>query len=537
MPASPLTLDALRIAVSTTAPIDTVVLAITDMQGRLQGKRLDAHATSSTTSLDARHRGLQLPARRRRRDEHRRRLRDLVLGARLRRLRDDARPGHPAPRALAAGHRAAAGRRRSWLDGTPVAESPRQILQAPARPAGRARLDRLRRHRTRVHRVRRHLRAGVATSATATSTPANQYNVDYSILGTSRVEPLLRRDPHGMRGRRACRSSRPRASATSASTRSRSSYDDALTHLRQPRHLQDRRQGDRGAAGHVADLHGQVQRARGQLLPHPPVAARRATASRCSPATGPAECRRCSSSSSPASSPALRELSCFFAPNINSYKRYQPGSFAPTAVPWGWDNRTCALRVVGHGPSLRFENRVPGGDVNPYLAVAAMIAAGLHGIDNELDARSRRSRATPTAATPPRVPTTLREAAELWAASAIARGGVRRRRRRPLRQHSPRRARRVRRGGDRLGTRPRLRADVRPMTFTTLRRHQPGDRAGRRDRPTCSTARRRPTRDRAARGRRSASWRAVAPGRPGPAAAPLRRRGRRATASTWPGSR
>ena len=51
---------------------------------------------------------------------------------------------------------------------------------------------------------------------------------------------------------------------------------------------------------------------------------------------------------------------------------------------WGLDNRTCALRVVGHGSSLRFENRVPGGDVNPYLAVAAMIAAGLHGIDNEL---------------------------------------------------------------------------------------------------------------------------------------------------------
>ena len=61
-----------------------------------------------------------------------------------------------------------------------------------------------------------------------------------------------------------------------------------------------------------------------------------------------------------------------------------PGSFAPTAVRWGVDNRTCALRLVGHGASLRVENRVPGGDVNPYLAVAAMIAAGLHGIDNEL---------------------------------------------------------------------------------------------------------------------------------------------------------
>ena len=62
-----------------------------------------------------------------------------------------------------------------------------------------------------------------------------------------------------------------------------------------------------------------------------------------------------------------------------------PGSFAPTAIAWGTDNRTCALRVVGHGESLRVENRVPGGDVNPYLAVAALIAAGLHGIENELE--------------------------------------------------------------------------------------------------------------------------------------------------------
>ena len=81
----------------------------------------------------------------------------------------------------------------------------------------------------------------------------------------------------------------------------------------------------------------------------------------------------------------MRELTLFFAPNINSYKRYVEGSFAPTAVAWGLDNRTCALRVVGHGQSLRVENRVPGGDVNPYLAVAAIIAGGLHGIENELE--------------------------------------------------------------------------------------------------------------------------------------------------------
>ena len=78
---------------------------------------------------------------------------------------------------------------------------------------------------------------------------------------------------------------------------------------------------------------------------------------------------------------AMRELTLFSAPNVNSYKRYVAGSFAPTAIAWGLDNRTCALRVVGHGLGMRVENRVPGGDVNQYLAVAALIAAGLHGID------------------------------------------------------------------------------------------------------------------------------------------------------------
>ena len=81
----------------------------------------------------------------------------------------------------------------------------------------------------------------------------------------------------------------------------------------------------------------------------------------------------------------LRELTLFLAPNINSYKRYTAGSFAPTAVAWGQDNRTCSLRVVGHGAGLRVENRVPGGDVNPYLALAALVAGALHGVEQGLE--------------------------------------------------------------------------------------------------------------------------------------------------------
>ncbi|HEV3103855.1 MAG TPA: glutamine synthetase family protein [Candidatus Dormibacteraeota bacterium] len=116
----------------------------------------------------------------------------------------------------------------------------------------------------------------------------------------------------------------------------------------------------------------------------------------------------------------LREMTLLFAPQINSYKRYVPEMFAPTAVAWGHDNRTCALRVIGHGQGLHIENRLPGADVNPYLAVAAMIAAGLHGLDAELTLEP----ATVGSAyegTHPHVPHTMRAARELFAAGEVAR--------------------------------------------------------------------------------------------------------------------
>jgi len=82
---------------------------------------------------------------------------------------------------------------------------------------------------------------------------------------------------------------------------------------------------------------------------------------------------------------ALKELAVFVAPTINSYKRFAAGSWAPTTLAWGHDNRTCGFRIVGHGQALRTETRIPGGDVNPYLAFAALLAAGLYGIENELE--------------------------------------------------------------------------------------------------------------------------------------------------------
>jgi glutamine synthetase len=117
---------------------------------------------------------------------------------------------------------------------------------------------------------------------------------------------------------------------------------------------------------------------------------------------------------------ALRELTLFFAPNVNSYKRYVPGSFAPTAVAWGMDNRTCSMRVVGHGAGLRFECRVPGADANPYLAIAALVAGGLHGVEQELPLEPELAGNAYTAQKE-HVPSTLREAADLFGQSDLAR--------------------------------------------------------------------------------------------------------------------
>ena len=116
----------------------------------------------------------------------------------------------------------------------------------------------------------------------------------------------------------------------------------------------------------------------------------------------------------------LREFTLFYAPNINSYKRFVEGSFAPTAIAWGVDNRTCALRVVGHGHSMRVECRAPGGDVNQYLAVAALIAGGLHGIDNGL-ALPEPLAGNAYDSQAQRLPTSLAEAADLFEGSALAR--------------------------------------------------------------------------------------------------------------------
>jgi glutamine synthetase len=248
-------------------------------------------------------------------------------------------------------------------------------------------------------------------------TPANQYNVDYSLLGTARVEPLLRRIRNGMTGaglvvesaKGECNLGQHEIAflydeATAAcdghviyknGAKEIAAQDGvALTFMAKF----DEREGNschihcsfRGTDGSLVLADGDGLSAVGRSF----VAGQLAY---------------------------TRELTLLLAPNINSYKRYVEGSFAPTALRWGRDNRTCAFRLVGHGASLRLENRIPGGDVNPYLATAAVIAAGLAGIEQALElepAFEGNAYGDPDAA---RVPTSLQEALALWQGSTFAR--------------------------------------------------------------------------------------------------------------------
>jgi glutamine synthetase len=116
----------------------------------------------------------------------------------------------------------------------------------------------------------------------------------------------------------------------------------------------------------------------------------------------------------------LGDYTVLLAPNINSYKRFVEGFFAPTTLAWGLDNRTCALRVVGHGPSLRVECRIPGGDVNPYLAVAALLASGLRGVEQNLELEEPVT-GNAYALERSRVPTSLVDALRLFRASEVVR--------------------------------------------------------------------------------------------------------------------
>jgi glutamine synthetase len=245
-------------------------------------------------------------------------------------------------------------------------------------------------------------------------TPANRYNVDYSMLGTARVEPLIRRIRNAMDGA-GMRVEDSKGECNLGQHEINFHYADALT-------TADRHVVFKNGAKEIAAEMGRSitfmakydQREGSSCHLHLSLA---------DAATGDnvfATDQALFESFLAGGLAALRELTLLLAPNINSYKRFAAGSFAPTAVAWGHDNRTCAFRVVGHGKGRRFECRVPGGDVNPYLALSALIAAGLHGVDEGLALEPAYDGNAYTSDEKPRVPSTLRDARELFAGSPIA---------------------------------------------------------------------------------------------------------------------
>jgi glutamine synthetase len=410
---APLTMEELRVDIEA-GDVDTVIVAVTDLQGRLQGKRLDAtyfledvlaHGTDGCNYLFAVDvemntvDGYQISS-------WERGYGDFVMVPdhdTLRRV-----PWHPGTAMLLAD--------ATWLDGAPVAESPRQVL--------RRQLDRLA-ERGWTAMVGTELEFIVFDDTFEQAwdkryhglIPSNQYNVDYSILGTSRVEPLLHAIRAGMRGAGMAVES-AKGECNPGQHEIAFKYTDALRTCDNHVVYKTGAKEIASQQGHSLTFMAKYNQREGNSC-HVHLSLRDAAGEPVFAGDRPGGVSSVFEHFLAGQLAGLRELSYFFAPNVNSYKRFQPGSFAPTAVAWGFDNRTCSLRVVGHGPSLRFENRLPGGDVNPYLAVAAMIAAGLHGIENELPLEPA-CEGNAYESDAPHVPTTLHEAAALLADSPVA---------------------------------------------------------------------------------------------------------------------
>ncbi|MEP9365031.1 glutamine synthetase family protein [Nocardioides sp. CN2-186] len=393
--------------------IDTVVVAFTDMQGRLQGKRLHAryfadvvvpHGTEGCNYLLAVDvdmntvGGYAISSWEKGYGDM-----EFVLDERTIRVLTHL----PATAMVQCD--------LVWPDHSPVVQSPRAILQKQ--------LDRAAEHGWQAL-------AGTELEFIAFDTtyedahdahyrdltPVNQYNVDYSILGTTRVEPLLRAirntmydaglDVEGAKGEcnfgqheigflyaDALTTADNHVVYKTAAKEIAAQQGKAITFMAKYNERE-------GSSCHIhLSLRGLDDElvfwkdgARTPLYDHF-IAGVLAT---------------------------IADFTLLFAPNINSYKRFADGSFAPTTIAWGLDNRTCAVRLVGHGAGARMENRVPGADANPYLALAAMLAGGLYGIEHELPLEDELVGNAYTSGRP-KVPSTLAAARDAFATSEIAR--------------------------------------------------------------------------------------------------------------------
>ncbi len=393
--------------------IDTVVVAFTDMQGRLQGKRFHAryfldfvveHGTEGCNYLLAVDidmntvDGYATSSWERGYGDM-----EFVLDTDTIRML----PHMPATAMIQCD--------LVWLDHKPVTQSPRTILATQVKRAADAGFVAL--AGTELEFIvfdtsfedawNQHYRDLV---------PANQYNVDYSIVGTSRIEPLLRdirnatydagMNVEGAKGE--CNLGQHEigflfdevvVTADNHSVYKTMAKEIAAQHGKSLTFMAKFNERE-GSSCHI---HLSLRSLDGSIV------------------FGEGAERSATYDSFIAGVLAtMRDFTLLYAPNINSYKRFADGSFAPTTIAWGNDNRTCAVRLVGKGASARLENRLPGGDVNPYLALAAMLAGGLYGVRNQL-ALEPELQGNAYTSGKPRVPSTLREAREVFANSALAR--------------------------------------------------------------------------------------------------------------------
>ncbi|MEI6405300.1 MAG: glutamine synthetase family protein [Actinomycetes bacterium] len=246
-------------------------------------------------------------------------------------------------------------------------------------------------------------------------TPSNQYNVDYSIVGTSRVEPLLRRIRRSMTTAGLVVES-VKGECNLGQHEIAFKYTDALGTCDNHVIYKTAAKEIASQEGYALTFMAKFNEREGNSC-HIHLSFRGTDGSMVlANDNDPEGLSELGKQFIAGQLAHMRELSALYAPTINSYKRYQPGSFAPTAIKWGRDNRTCSYRLVGHGQSLRVENRVPGGDVNPYLAVAGMIAAGIDGIEKKMTLEPRFD-GNAYALDSDRVPHTLQMARDLWANS------------------------------------------------------------------------------------------------------------------------
>jgi glutamine synthetase len=264
-----------------------------------------------------------------------------------------------------------------WHDGAPVRPSPRQVLQAQVERARAAGYEPMFGSELEFYLLRESYEEAHAKHYREL-TPSVPYILDYHVLATTYDEPLLRRIRNDMRAAGVpVESSKGEAWPGQQEVNIR--YADAVTaadnHVvykngaKELAHLHGQSitfmaKPDHTWIGNSCHIHGSLWRDGENAFAGESAVFNQFLAGWIA---------------------AARELAIFLAPTINSYKRYAAGSWAPTTLAWGHDNRTCGFRIVGHGAAQRIETRIPGGDVNPYLAFAALVAAGLHGIEQQLE--------------------------------------------------------------------------------------------------------------------------------------------------------